>query len=94
MLLTLKCYYTTRQKFFCSVILCLAIRFVTILLKARHEELIVWRIDEFSLLLQAIYEHSPLTYSEFSLYLFGTIEYISDQVIYFPLPLPIFFCHI
>ena len=30
--------------------------FVTILLKARHEELIVWKIDECSLLLGTIYE--------------------------------------
>ena len=33
-----------------------AIGSVIFLLKARHEELIVWRIDECSLLLQTIYE--------------------------------------
>ena len=39
-----------------SVILYPAIKFVTILLKARHEELIFWRIYECSFLLRAIYK--------------------------------------
>ena len=38
------------------IFLVLAIRFVVNFLKARHEELIVWRIDECSLLLGTIYE--------------------------------------
>ena len=39
-----------------SFLKCPSVRFVTILLKARHEELIVWRKDECSLLLRAICE--------------------------------------
>ena len=38
---------------FCILILCPAIGFFTVLLKARNEELIVWWIGEFSLLLLA-----------------------------------------
>ena len=41
---------------FYPVILCPAMGFVTILLKARQEELIDRRIDKYSFLLHAIYE--------------------------------------
>ena len=53
-----------------SVILCPAIGLVTNLLKARQEELIVWRIYEYSLLKQAT--HEPI----------GTYYMIPFQVIY------------
>ena len=39
-----------------KICFCSLIRFILILLQARHEELIVWRIDECSLQLWAIYE--------------------------------------
>jgi hypothetical protein len=38
------------------IFLCPDFEFVTILLNARHEELMVWSIVECSLLLQAMYE--------------------------------------
>ena len=44
------------SKVLCMLILCPAIGFVEILLKASHEGFIIWRIDEFRCLRQAIYE--------------------------------------
>ena len=50
--IVLKCHWFI----FCHVILCPAIGFVSILFKARHEELTVCRMDECRLLLQIIFE--------------------------------------
>ena len=51
--------FLTAQVIFCLVIFCSAIGFVTILLTARHDDLISWRIDEYSLLPKAFHRVMP-----------------------------------
>ena len=41
-----KHFFTKYYFIFCFMYFCSAIGFITIILKARHEELIVWRLDD------------------------------------------------